>query len=57
MFKYRVHIMANNFNDKCFADIVLCAAGSSDGREHVLTHIYRTTWRRTSKHHNLNRFI
>ena len=49
--------MANNFNDKCFADIVLCAAGSSDGREHVLTHIYRTTWRRTSKHHNLNRFI
>jgi len=26
MFKYRVHIMANNFNDKRFADIDLCAA-------------------------------
>jgi hypothetical protein len=41
--------MANNFNDKRFADIVLCAAGSSGGREHVLTYIYRITRRHTSK--------
>jgi fructoselysine-6-P-deglycase FrlB-like protein len=43
MFKYRVDIMANNFNDKCFADIVLCAAGSSDGRERVLTYLQNYT--------------
>jgi fructoselysine-6-P-deglycase FrlB-like protein len=57
MFKYRVHVVANNFNDKRFADIVLCAAGSSDVCEHVLTHIYRTTWRHTSKHPNLNKIM
>jgi hypothetical protein len=35
----------------------LCAAGSSDSREYVLTHIYRTTRRHTLKDPNLNRFI
>jgi fructoselysine-6-P-deglycase FrlB-like protein len=35
--------MANNFNDKRFANIVFCAAGSSDGREHVLTYLQNYT--------------